>query len=130
MRRTLISNLQWWLFVALLTVTFVLYPHVADGPWWLSTIFIIGFYFAFMAVFRLRFETPQQARERRRACTVPVVIFRGSHPVGTEKAPTGSRWFVTAPDSGVLATWVQFGTYRKPVWSSDTPEAGGKEAAA
>jgi hypothetical protein len=128
MRQTLISNLQWWLLVALLTITFVLYPHVQDGPWWLSTIFIVGFYLAFIAVLRLRSETPQQARERRRTRTAPTVIFRSTHPIGNEKAPTGSRWFVIAPDSVVLTTWVQFGTYRKPVWSPDTPAR--KEATA
>lgn len=119
MRRTIITNLQWWLIVGLFVVSGVLYPDISRGHWWWSLLFSVAFYAAFMAVLRLRFETPQQARERRSGRTKPTVIFRSDAPVGTEKAPAGSRWIVTSGGS-VRSVWVQSGTHAKPRWS---PEA-------
>lgn len=67
MRRILITNLQWWLLVALLSLTFAFFPRVDRLDWWWSPLFITGFYVALFAILRPTWETRRQAEQRRSA---------------------------------------------------------------
>lgn len=66
MRRTLITNLQWGLFLVLNAITWTIVPHLRDFPWWGLILFGTSYYTAFLAIFRLNWESSWQAYERRK----------------------------------------------------------------
>lgn len=65
MRRTLITNLQWWLFLALNAITWTIVPHLRDFAWWGLILFGASYYTAIIAIFRLNWESSSQAARRR-----------------------------------------------------------------
>lgn len=66
MRRTLVTYLQWWMFLALNAITWTIVPHLRDFPWWGLVLFGAGYYAAVIAIFRLDWESSSQAYERRK----------------------------------------------------------------
>lgn len=65
MRRTLITNVQWWLFIVVTGITWAIVPHLRDFPWWGLILFGFSYYAAVLLVFRINWETRGQAYERR-----------------------------------------------------------------
>lgn len=95
MRRTLITNLQWWLLVVLLTAAFAVYPEVVDADWWWSWVFYAAFYIGLILILRITWESRVQAAARRERARQIRFLRK---PLGRKPSPWEVHLFVDSLD--------------------------------